>query len=119
MSKPIRIQRMRTPGWRMPPNTIYVGRPTIFGNDYRIGHDRDGWWCWVEGGGGMQRLATEADARFYACTRFRLGLTRTLVETAKQRVRGHNLACWCCRAPAGTRPIHWCHADIWLEIVNG
>lgn len=24
---PIRIQRKRTKGWRMPPGTVYVGRP--------------------------------------------------------------------------------------------
>ena len=29
---PIRIQRKRTKGWRMPPNTVYVGRPTKWGN---------------------------------------------------------------------------------------
>lgn len=29
---PIRIQRKRTKGWKMPPNTIYVGRPTQWGN---------------------------------------------------------------------------------------
>lgn len=32
--KPQRIQRQRTKGWRMPPNTVYVGRPSIFGNPF-------------------------------------------------------------------------------------
>jgi hypothetical protein len=27
--KPKRIQRKRTKGWKMPPNTVYVGRPSI------------------------------------------------------------------------------------------
>ena len=31
---PVRIQRQRTAGWRMPPNTVYVGRPTIYGNPF-------------------------------------------------------------------------------------
>lgn len=35
--KPKRIQRKRTKGWRMPPNTIYVGRPSRWGNPWEIG----------------------------------------------------------------------------------
>ena len=31
---PRRIQRKRTAGWTMPCNTIYVGRPTKFGNPF-------------------------------------------------------------------------------------
>ena len=31
-----RIQRRRTKGWRMPEGAIYVGRPTIWGNPYRV-----------------------------------------------------------------------------------
>ena len=34
--RPKRIQRKRVKGWHMPPNTIYVGRPTAFGNPYRL-----------------------------------------------------------------------------------
>ena len=36
-NKPKRIQRKRTPGWKMPPNTVYVGRPTKWGNPYEVG----------------------------------------------------------------------------------
>jgi len=32
---PLRIQRKRTKGWRMPANSVYVGRPTKWGNPYR------------------------------------------------------------------------------------
>lgn len=32
-----RIQRKRTAGWRMPENTIYVGRGSKFGNPYIVG----------------------------------------------------------------------------------
>jgi Domain of unknown function (DUF4326) len=31
---PIRIKRERTKGWRMPPNTIYVGRGSEWGNPF-------------------------------------------------------------------------------------
>lgn len=33
---PERIQRKRNKGWRMPPNTLYVGRPTIWGNPFYV-----------------------------------------------------------------------------------
>ena len=35
---PIRIQRKRTKGWRMPPNTVYVGRPSKWGNPFNSGN---------------------------------------------------------------------------------
>lgn len=31
---PKRIQRKRIKGWEMPPNTLYCGRPTMWGNPY-------------------------------------------------------------------------------------
>ncbi len=31
---PQRIQRQRIAGWRMPDNTVYVGRPTQWGNPF-------------------------------------------------------------------------------------
>ena len=31
-----RIQRKRTKGWKMPANTVYVGRPTKWGNPYIV-----------------------------------------------------------------------------------
>jgi len=34
MRTPVRIQRKRTKGWRMPPNTVYVGRGTKWGNPF-------------------------------------------------------------------------------------
>lgn len=34
---PIRIQRKRTRGWKMPPNTVSVCRPGYWGNPYKVG----------------------------------------------------------------------------------
>jgi len=34
---PVRIQLKRTKGWRMPPNTVKVTRPSKWGNPYRVG----------------------------------------------------------------------------------
>lgn len=35
-SAPARVQRLRKRGWRMPPRTVYVGRPTIWGNPFNF-----------------------------------------------------------------------------------
>jgi hypothetical protein len=35
------IQIKRTKGWKMPTNTVYVGRPTNYGNPFRL--TTDGW----------------------------------------------------------------------------
>ncbi len=32
----IRVERKRSKGWRMPRNTIYVGRPTKWGNPFPL-----------------------------------------------------------------------------------
>ena len=37
MTEPVRIQRKRTKGFRMPPNTISVCRPGRWGNPWRVG----------------------------------------------------------------------------------
>jgi hypothetical protein len=34
---PRRIQRRRMKGWRMPDDAVYVGRPTKWGNPFRLG----------------------------------------------------------------------------------
>lgn len=37
---PIRVQRQRTRGWRMPAHTKYVGRGSLYGNPYRVARTR-------------------------------------------------------------------------------
>jgi hypothetical protein len=100
MSGPVRIQRRRTKGWKMPPNTIYVGRGSRWGNPYRIG-DRD-----RRTGGFLDR--TPVIERFTdALVTGRLRIS----ESDCAILRGKNLACWCPPGP--------CHADVLLEIANG
>lgn len=41
---PVRIQRSRAKGWRMPSGAIYVGRPTQWGNPFRVDSD---WIVWA------------------------------------------------------------------------
>ena len=35
--RPRRVQRRRTRGWKMPANSVYVGRGSRWGNPYRVG----------------------------------------------------------------------------------
>jgi hypothetical protein len=101
--KPIRVQRKRIKNWRMPDNTIYVGRPSRYGNPWAIGE-------W----GPLDRKAPDAEG---AVELFRAMLSDDEMRAAaKYRIdlkalRGKNLACWC----ALDKP---CHADILLEIAN-
>ena len=87
---PVRIQRKRAKGWKMPPDTIYVGRPTKWGNPF-TGQD--------------------------AVNNFEiLILSKLIDDNGKFRKRldelkGKNLACWC---PLD-KP---CHADILLRFAN-
>lgn len=89
MNKPKRIQRKRTKGWRMPPNTVYVGRPSKWKNP------------WIS----SNYTATEA-FRHYWPEKF-----PGLVKEAKKELKGKNLACWCKLSEP-------CHADVLLEIAN-
>lgn len=89
---PQRIQRQRTAGWRMPRNTVYVGRPTMFGNPYPANRSR-------------------SHSEAVACYRSHLRNNPDIVELAQKKLRGKNLACWC-------KPSDACHADILLDIAN-
>lgn len=121
---PVRIQRKRTKGWRMPDGAVYVGRPTKWGNPYTFDMMR----AHVDHVAHDLRIprATNARVHEYAAEAFRCdikygpdsawwwygphkGIIRILGELAE--LRGHDLACWC-------PPDSPCHADVLLEIAN-
>lgn len=96
---PVRIQLRRTKGWRKPPNTVVVARPTKWGNPFKSHPD-----------GVCLPRPEEAVADFRAfLTHTITGVT--LAQHAKTELRGKNLACWC-------RIGSPCHADVLLEIAN-
>ena len=99
--QPKRIQRQRTKGWRMPPNTVSVTRPGKWGNCYKVGDYRG--FVQLKTAG----MAVEAYRRFLNS---REGATLAL--EAQRELRGKNLACWC---PVDAE---WCHADVLLRIAN-
>lgn len=93
MSMPQRIQRKRTKGWKMPANTVYVGRPTIWGNPYQT-----------------PAMTRDQAVRFFRVRWERLSNTLS-GRNDLARLRGKNLACWC-------RTDQECHADVLLDLAN-
>ena len=121
---PRRVRLSRTKGFRLPPNTVVVSRPSRWGNPFQVG----GWfmvgdpnpqragfsmsWCQAS----CEEIANRTPGKF------------TLIRTPAQAVefferlmkssprdvsalRGKNLACWC--------PLDGpCHADTLLRIAN-
>ena len=86
--KPHRVQLSRKKGWRLPPNTVVVSRPTKWGNPFKAG------------------------CRYDAVVAYLDWRERNpLCESEVAMLRGKNLACWC---PLD-QP---CHADVLLEMVN-
>ena len=87
-----RVQLRRTKGWRMPPNTMSVARPTGYGNRFYVG---------------LPANPTAADC----VRRFREEQADEYAGAPLERLRGKNLACWC-------RLDQPCHADVLLELAN-
>lgn len=87
-----RIQRQRTKGWRMPPDAVYVGRPSRWGNPFRY----IGW-----GPGPVESYR-----------RWLMSGDPDVVERKfLAPLRGKTLACWC--------PLDQpCHADVLLELLG-
>ena len=106
--RPIRIQRKRTKGWRMPEDTVYVGRPSRWGNPFYAAIPRYS----------MSRVGTTPqERREVAVSKFRSMLAHRADRSARGypadlgSLRGMNLACWC----SLDQP---CHADVLLELAN-
>lgn len=94
VERPVRVQLSRKKGWRMPPNTVKVSRPSPYGNyagPTRFDYERD-----IAG-------LSNADRAFF------------MDEVAK--LRGKNLACWCPLTDKEGNPVP-CHADVLLELAN-
>ncbi|WLB14800.1 DUF4326 domain-containing protein (plasmid) [Bradyrhizobium elkanii] len=104
---PQRIQRKRTKGWKMPENTVYVGRPTKWGNPFVVGKP----------GGAYSALVKD---RRHAWQLFRSLATENgkLIAAARIELRGKNLACFC-PLPAEPYQPDCCHAAVLLDLANG
>lgn len=92
---PKRIQKQRTKGWKMPAGAVYVGRPTKWGNWFRVGPDGS-------------RMECVAKYRSRVLSNVSSEPNRRSIEN---ELRGKDLVCWC-------RLDQPCHADILLELAN-
>lgn len=128
--KPVRIQRKRTKGWKMPEGAVYVGRPTIFGNPVVCtphGCELKPCSCPPETRcepyrccvkvyreyvtSGLQGRGSCTGSFAIACDGLAGYPNRNELVRRLPELRGKNLACWC----SLDKP---CHADVLLELAN-
>jgi len=126
----MRIQRKRTKGWKMPENTVYVGRGSRWGNPFVVG-EPSGRFDGKDGRPlGMRdkaevlvpALTLEQAIEFYRnalegyLTPEMFPAGHDFSDRARPHgnlhaLRGKNLACFC--------PLDQpCHADVLLELAN-
>lgn len=81
---------------KIPLDAVYVGRPSKWGNPFKVYPDR-------RGGLFAQRVAIDA---------YRKWLLTDSISPIKdiEELRGKDLVCWCSPLP--------CHADVLLELAN-
>lgn len=98
----------------MPKTTIYVGRPTVWGNPFRVIADGSTYYVQdVEGNYWGRNYQTKPEAARKAVECYTgyidamIGLKRVDIES----LRGHDLACFC----SENQP---CHADYLLQLLN-
>jgi hypothetical protein len=117
---PKRIQRKRSKDWRMPKNTVYVGRPSKFGNPWSLKRAYESglfkpefvpqivvteYEAW------LTREASPNDEHLGYWLKPEMIAQKEYILAHLHELRGKNLACWC---PAG-QP---CHADVLLRLAN-
>lgn len=135
---PVRIQRKRTKGWKMPEGTVSVTRPGKWGNPFDLRRSEHCWTAVAHGFRGDKRGRIAASVAIYRAwllngradhidcglsiesdgNAVRVGSspvvtapTPPTLDEIRAELRGKNLACWC---PLD-KP---CHADVLLELAN-
>ncbi len=76
---------------KIPTDAVYVGRPSKWGNRFKISHD-------------CSREDVIEDYRGWVVVEIHIG------NLDIEELRGKDLVCWCAPLP--------CHADILLELAN-
>jgi len=96
-----RVVRRRYRGFRMPENTVYVGRPSKWGNPYQV----------KDGDRASAVRAFRSELEWYLSGKGCIAEKTEQVKKGLAELRGKNLACWC--------PLDQpCHADVLIEIAN-
>lgn len=104
-----RIQRKRTKGWRMPEGAVYVGRPTRWGNPWRVGDEALVQWPYPTGDG-PQVVRQVPITPSLAVALYEIAFAAEADEI-REELAGKDLACWC-------PPDQPCHADVLLRVAN-
>lgn len=119
---PRRVKLSRKKGWRMPENTVSVGRPGRWGNPFAppyvwpelaVELFRD-MMTWGFNPAKLKHLSDADFAKVREAMRawsLRLNYGNEHIHAAKTELRGKNLACWC-------KLDEPCHADVLLELAN-
>lgn len=122
MHQPLRIQRHRASGHRLPSNTVCVSRGTRWGNPYRVGIDGTAAEC-IRKFCGYLLPYSHKDGDLWRFLR-----SEANVKAIQNDLRGLNLACWCklCDRHRDGKPFGElcldcapCHADVLGQIANG
>ncbi len=119
--QPVRIQRKRIKGWRMPENTVSVTRPGKWGNPFKIGK------YYAIGSLGflepvckesIERAKSDSKYTFVKDAETAVELYRKYMEGLRlpdteglKKLKGKNLACFCKEGQV-------CHADVLLKLAN-
>ena len=118
---PVRIQRKRTKGWKMPEGAVYVGRGGSCGNPFKISECREAGYIGTDSE--IAERCTEA-FRAWLGPHWRENWDGPVSEHARDvvlrqipKLRGKNLACWCPLTDKDGKP-YPCHADVLLELAN-
>lgn len=114
MTGPMPVQIRRVRGWSLPPNTVVVARPGIWGNPFRV--EQFG----LEQAVALHRTWLEAEDvqdLGYAGEMADLlnGLRAELLRRLPE-LRGKNLACYCPLPSPGERDR--CHRAFLMELAN-
>lgn len=91
---PQRIQLSRKKGWKMPPNTVRVCRPTKWGNPFTV-----------------EQYGREQAVQMFRDYIGHPNSPNVFSPAEIEQLRGKNLACWCKLG----EPFH---ADVLLEMAN-
>lgn len=94
------VRRQRTKGYRIPPNTRYIGRPSPFGNPFDTAEAFE---VWLKDGS----VSLDDQNGWLS---FELDDIRSDLLAAVPGLRGMDLCCW----PHDGR----CHGEILLELAN-
>jgi hypothetical protein len=91
---PQKIQRKRTKGWKMPENTVYIGRGSKWGNAFTV-----------------EKYGREKAVSMFKEYINHPNSPHCFVFDDIKTLQGKNLACWCKENEA-------CHGDVLLEMAN-